>query len=361
MASASAAVSPCGWLVPHPCVQVESVQAATHWMYASHAMPSPYLYWRVLASGRQTSEDRAEVFDREDDLVIVVSDGAGGIRGGALASAALVETARAVAENPTLDVHDPGLWTVLLKEADGTLAAKMAGETTAVVVVVGPMGVTGVSVGDSEAWIITKSIDDLTRSQERARLGSGRAVPVSFQRRSLDGVLLVATDADARTPVTPASIGELLEQLPHPSPQGLDALGSRAFDDERRETVRVRKYILVARRHRDPEATSAEEVSGRELDEEVASGSRLLPLGIVLRVFGQGATVKNDPELLSGHVVRQSRPEPRGFPKPPCLRAAFDEQFQLARSGVPQGRAWILERPRLPQGSDVLAEAARRP
>jgi PPM family protein phosphatase len=158
-------------------------------------MRSPFVHWRMLASDRKSSEDRAEVFERGDDLVIVVGDGAGGMRGGALASAALVETARAVAENPTLDVHDPGLWTVLLEEADGTLAAKMAGETTAVVVVVGPTGVTGVSLGDSEAWVITaRSIDDLTRSQERLRMGSGRAVPVSFQRRSLDGVLLVATD-----------------------------------------------------------------------------------------------------------------------------------------------------------------------
>src|SRR5580692_694755 len=118
-------------------------------------MPSPYVHWRMLASDRKSSEDRADVFERGDDLVIVVGDGAGGMRGGALASAALVETARAVAENPTLDVHDPSLWSVLLKEADGTLAAKMAGETTAAVVVVGPQGLTGVSLGDSEAWIIT--------------------------------------------------------------------------------------------------------------------------------------------------------------------------------------------------------------
>ena len=82
-------------------------------------VPSPYIYWCRRASGRQNSEDRAEVLERGDDLVVVVADGAGGIRGGALASAALVQAVRAVAENPTLDVHDPDLWATLLKEADG--------------------------------------------------------------------------------------------------------------------------------------------------------------------------------------------------------------------------------------------------
>jgi len=158
-------------------------------------MPSRYIHWHKLASGRQSSEDRAEVYAHGEDLVVVVADGAGGISGGARASAAVVETARAVAENPTLDVHDTDLWATLLKEADSTMAAKTAGETTAVIVVVGPNGLTGISVGDSEAWIVDRtSIDDLTRSQERLRLGSGRATPVAFQRRRLDGVLLVATD-----------------------------------------------------------------------------------------------------------------------------------------------------------------------
>jgi len=158
-------------------------------------IPSPYIHWRKLASGRQNSEDRAEVFERGDDLVVVVADGAGGVRGGALASAALVETARAVAENPTLDVHDADLWAALLKEADATLASRRAGEATAVVVVIGLEGLTGVSVGDSEAWIIhAKTVDDLTRSQERLRIGSGRATPIPFHHGHLDGVLVVGTD-----------------------------------------------------------------------------------------------------------------------------------------------------------------------
>jgi hypothetical protein len=39
-----------------------------------------HVYTRVLASGRRSSEDRAEVFERADDLVVVVADGARGAR-----------------------------------------------------------------------------------------------------------------------------------------------------------------------------------------------------------------------------------------------------------------------------------------
>jgi serine/threonine protein phosphatase PrpC len=153
------------------------------------------VYTCALASGRRSSEDRAEVFDSEGDLVVVVADGAGGMRGGVEASAALIETVRSVASDSSLDVHDGDLWSALLMEADAALAARRVGETTGVVVVVGASGVTGVSVGDSEAWVVSaKSIDDLTCNQERPRLGSGRAIPVGFRRTDVGGVLLVATD-----------------------------------------------------------------------------------------------------------------------------------------------------------------------
>jgi serine/threonine protein phosphatase PrpC len=160
-------------------------------------MPSPYIQSRLLASGRRDSEDRVEVFERSDGdtLVVVVADGAGGVSGGTFASESLIRTARAVTRDATFDVYDAALWTALFAEADAALAAKMAGETTGVVVVLGVKGLTGVSAGDSEAWIVTDtSVDNLTADQKKDRLGSGRVSPVSFGRPGLDGVLVVATD-----------------------------------------------------------------------------------------------------------------------------------------------------------------------
>lgn len=149
----------------------------------------------VLAGGRRSSEDRVAVVERADAVVVAVADGAGGISGGAIASEALVDMARTVARNPTLDVHDVALWAALFREADAALATKAAGETTGVVVVMGPDGLAGVSAGDSEAWIIGATrTDDLTADQKRARLGSGRVAPVAFRRPTVDGVLVVATD-----------------------------------------------------------------------------------------------------------------------------------------------------------------------
>jgi serine/threonine protein phosphatase PrpC len=64
-----------------------------------------------------------------------------------------------------------------------------------VVVAITSARIIGVSVGDSEAWVITDTgIDDVTRGQNKSRLGSGRASPVSFFRPRLEGTLVVGSD-----------------------------------------------------------------------------------------------------------------------------------------------------------------------
>lgn len=146
-------------------------------------------------SPRSSSEDRAEVFAHDDCLVVVVADGAGGVAGGAVASEGVIDAVRTrIGESP-LDPYDIRAWSDVLATADTALATRpSAGESTAVVVVVGPYGVVGVSVGDSEAWMIGARVDRLTEHQDRARIGTGRSRPTPFHRRSLEGVLVVATD-----------------------------------------------------------------------------------------------------------------------------------------------------------------------
>ena len=161
----------------------------------AQTMVTRFSFATATVSAGARSEDRAAVFEHDDALVVVVADGAGGVAGGGAASDAVVDAARARVEERPFDPYDIRAWSDLLVTADATLArSKDAGETTAIVVVLGPYGIAGVSAGDSEAWIVGPRIDRLTESQDRTRLGTGRARPTRFHRRMVDGVLVVATD-----------------------------------------------------------------------------------------------------------------------------------------------------------------------
>ncbi len=159
-------------------------------------MPPAHVHAHLLVSSRRDSEDQAEVMERGGDLVVVVADGAGGLRAGLAASGAIVNAVRSRVQDDTVDVHDATVWVNAFRQTDAGLASQMAGETTAVVIVLGKRGLLGVSAGDTEAWLVNAaSIDDLTAEQRRLRLGSDRAVPVRFHRRGLAAEwLVVATD-----------------------------------------------------------------------------------------------------------------------------------------------------------------------
>lgn len=168
-------------------------------------MTSPFDHAVVLAGSRANGEDRALVVDREGEILVLVADGAGGLGRGGEAADAVIAAAREAAQPGLLDVTR---WRHVLARTDATLAARRAGETTAVIVAVSPSGVCGVSVGDSVAWVVTAAeVHDLTANQGKARLGSGRAAPVAFVRPPLDGVLVVGTDGlFVRTPARDAAI-----------------------------------------------------------------------------------------------------------------------------------------------------------
>jgi hypothetical protein len=80
---------------------------------------------------------------------------------------------------------------------DRKLGEHPAGESTAIVVDIHDGFVSGASVGDSIAWIVSKDgkIDDLTCNQVRKPLlGHGEACPTDFGPVALSGRLLLATD-----------------------------------------------------------------------------------------------------------------------------------------------------------------------
>jgi len=127
--------------------------------------------------------------------VVVVADGGGGLRGGADASRCLVTVVGAAVDDPGFAVERMQAWVELFETTDSSLEANGAGETTGVVVVLGPGGLVGVSAGDSEAWVVTRTAaDNLTVGrQTKQRLGTNRVIPSTFERPALRGVLVVAS------------------------------------------------------------------------------------------------------------------------------------------------------------------------
>lgn len=161
----------------------------------SPTVTSPYDYASLLTSSRKNNEDRVQVVERNDALVVLVADGAGGLAGGATAADGVVEAVGSAVDDDGFDINSASGWNNILGDVDKKLAATFAGETTAIVLSVSSAGVVGASVGDSQAWVISAAgIDDLTGDQNKKRLGSGRAVPITFFRPRLDGVLVVGTD-----------------------------------------------------------------------------------------------------------------------------------------------------------------------
>jgi serine/threonine protein phosphatase PrpC len=149
---------------------------------------------KQIHAGGKELQDRAEFFWCGSSLVLVVADGAGGMSGGAEAAQFLVEGVKKRIGSTSMNTD--GL-TELLTFLDREMATIRAyGETTGVVGVLSDNGIFGASVGDSGAFVFSKTgLENLTANQTRKPfLGSGRAIPIPFKRGLLNGTLLVATD-----------------------------------------------------------------------------------------------------------------------------------------------------------------------
>lgn len=147
----------------------------------------------VAASGK--GEDRVDILRLDSGVVMVLADGVGGRPGGGEAATLLVENVVNYFVNADYDTSDLAL-TRLLAEMDQALADdENAGETTAVVAVVTDDGITGASVGDSDAYLILPGVEyKLTHGRRKPYLGYGAAYPEPFSAELQDGTLLIASD-----------------------------------------------------------------------------------------------------------------------------------------------------------------------
>jgi serine/threonine protein phosphatase PrpC len=146
-------------------------------------------------SYRAASQDRAEIWRFDGAAVLAIADGAGGRPGGAEAADFVIRAIGAAVSGAQWD--SGRFWASLLVEIDEKLSEEdESGETTAIVAAVTANGITGASVGDSEAWLIAAhDVEKLTAQQQRKPfVGTGAAMPVSFSARWNGGTLLLATD-----------------------------------------------------------------------------------------------------------------------------------------------------------------------
>ncbi|MGH8728890.1 MAG: protein phosphatase 2C domain-containing protein [Burkholderiales bacterium] len=144
-------------------------------------------------AGAENNEDRACVFDSRKEIVLVMADGAGGVRGGEQAAGAVITAVRDyILPAPVIS---PELCAQTLQFTDMELS-KQGCESTAVIAIVTAREIFGASVGDSAAWLVSndRTIDLTENQKKKPRLGSGQAQPISFRHDRLPGTLLLATD-----------------------------------------------------------------------------------------------------------------------------------------------------------------------
>jgi serine/threonine protein phosphatase PrpC len=150
-------------------------------------------YWSKRIQGTR-NEDRLEVYCSGKRWTLALADGAGGTTGGTNAACGCTSMAASRGADGLLDAAG---WCSYLSEIDQSLAADQhAGESTLVVLQISDGFVEGASVGDSEAWMVSKQgVTDLTQGQKRKPLlGSGKAQPVPIPRQRLDGRLVMGSD-----------------------------------------------------------------------------------------------------------------------------------------------------------------------
>jgi serine/threonine protein phosphatase PrpC len=137
--------------------------------------------------------DRALAVPTAQGYLLALADGAGNSGSGAVAAERVVQCVAELTE----DAGSADWFDVLLALDDELSRSGSGGQTTAAVACVSGNRITGASVGDSSAWIVSRAgeVTDLTaRQRRRPLLGSGEALPVVFEAELNGSRLLIATD-----------------------------------------------------------------------------------------------------------------------------------------------------------------------
>jgi len=138
---------------------------------------------------RRVCQDAVGIFERSENMVLVVADGAGGIEDGEVAARAVVNTVRQACSAGT----DPLDWVQVLKDADHSISS---GQSTACVVELTRDTMRGASVGDSQLAALVG--DDLIFPSDgqirKPLLGTGEALPIPFSASWDGGLIIVGSD-----------------------------------------------------------------------------------------------------------------------------------------------------------------------
>jgi len=142
-----------------------------------------------VVAAQPKGEDRACVIELHDTFVAVVADGVGGTGNGGVAAQLIVDAVSAL-------THVPNDWCVFLEHLDAEASRSGSGRSTAVIVAVCDGRLSGTSVGDSAAWLISNGeLIDLTEGQQRRPFVGGGCIACATPSVPLnDGTLLVASD-----------------------------------------------------------------------------------------------------------------------------------------------------------------------
>lgn len=148
-----------------------------------------------IVGAHGAGQDRAAVIEAGDARVIVLADGAGGVGGGERAAeAVLADVTAALSEGISTNTVRP--WIARLLKLDRQLQG--IGETTAIVAIVQPGRVLGVSAGDSDLWLTNLPGGlpprRLTERQQKTRLGTGVASIKPFDEFCRTGTLVAGSD-----------------------------------------------------------------------------------------------------------------------------------------------------------------------